>query len=94
MKNYPSIAVNATLQAVISVLSQIIQYRNNEDVPAFNNLNKVFILGRLTARVPSSDTDVMAGDLVGDFCPTATFLYILVANSGTPAWRRITMGTF
>ena len=94
MKNYPTIALTATLQNVINVLSSIIQYRNSEDVVAFNNLNKIFIGGRLTSRTPSSDTDVLSTDHVGDFCPTATYLYILVSNGGSPQWRRITMGTF
>lgn len=102
MKNYADITIsNITqdnsmdvLKQVVTVLKQICRFRNSEDVGNFNNLNKIFVLGRTTARVPSSSTDVITGDLVGDFCPTATFLYILVANSGSPVWRRITMGAF
>ncbi len=94
MKLYPDVSINATLQSVVMALKTIIQYRNNEDVAAFNNLNKILIGGRLTSRTPSSDADVLATDFVGDFCPTATYLYILVSNGGSPQWRRITMGTF
>lgn len=94
MKQYPDINFNAQLQDVVTCLKQIIRFRNSEDVAAFNNLNKTLIRGRLTTRVPASSTDVITGDLVGDFNPQPAFLYILVNVSGTPAWRRITMGTF
>lgn len=89
MKKYTDIK-SGTLEEVVSVLKQICKFRNSEDVSDFNNLNKVFIRGRLTARAPSASVDVIAGDIVGDYCPTATYLYILVANGGSPEWRRIT----
>lgn len=93
MKKYPDIKTGK-IEEVVSVLKQICRFRNSEDVSSFNNLNSVFIRGRLTARVPSAAIDVISGDLVGDFCPTATYLYILVANSGTPEWRRITAASW
>lgn len=93
MQKYPDLK-GKTLDDVVTVLRQICRFRNNEDVNEINNLNKVLIRGRLTARVPSGSTDVITGDLVGDFCPTATFLYILVANGGSPVWRRITAASW
>lgn len=88
MKKYPN-PKGSKLEDVLDVLKQICSFRN-EDVNEYNNLNKVLIRGRLTARVPSASNDVVTGDLVGDFNPQADYLYILVANGGTPAWRRIT----
>lgn len=93
MQKYP-VLKSSDPDDIATVVKQIVKYRNSEDINAFTNLNKVLISGRLTARVPSSSSDVATGDLVGDFCPTATYLYILVANSGSPAWRRIAMGAF
>ncbi len=63
--------------------------RNTEDINDWNNLNKTLILGRLTYRVPSSTSDVISGDIVGDFCPTPNYLYILISNSGSPIWLRL-----
>lgn len=94
MQKYPDISGTSKLEQVIAAFKQIVKIRNSDDIQAFTNLNKTLIIGRLTARVPSASNDVIEGDLVGDFCPTATYLYMLVANSGTPAWRRIAMGSF
>lgn len=93
MKTYPA-AFKPTLDGISDALKQICKLRNSQDIQDFKNLNGKFIMGRLTARVPSSSTDVITGDFVGDYCPTATFLYILINNSGTPAWRRITASSF
>jgi len=94
MKKYPQ-PVKETLEEAVDILKKIAQYRNTDDVGAWDNLSRTFIRGRLTTRTPSSSTDVTAGiDYVGDFCPTPTFLYILVNNSGTPVWRRITASSF
>lgn len=93
MKNYTDIK-SGTLEEVVSVLKQICKFRNSEDVSNFNNLNKIFIRGRQTGRVPSASNDVITGDILGDYCPTATYLYILINNSGTPEWRRITAASW
>ncbi len=94
MRTYPTLSAKDDVSEVAEVLRQICRFRNSEDINDFHNLNKIFILGRQTARQPSSSADVVTGDIVGDFYPTATYLYILISNSGSPVWRRISMGSW
>lgn len=93
MRDYPQLGTSEDLPAVVKAIKMIAQIRDS-DINDFKNLNKVLVSGRSTTRVPSSSADVIAGDVVGDFCPTATYLYILIPNAGSPVWRRITMGAW
>lgn len=93
MKTYPNVT-NDTIDTILTVIKKMVQLRNYEDVSDFDNLNQKFILGRKTYRVPSSSSDVLATDREGDFCVTATFLYILFNNSGTLVWRRTAITSF
>lgn len=93
MKDYPSMSYKAEIKEAVAAINLIAQIRS-DDINDFKGLNKILVSGRSTARVPSSSADVIAGDVVGDFCPTATYLYILISNGGSPVWRRITMGAW
>ncbi len=97
MRSYPTITNTDDPQTIADAVKKICETRP-EDISDWNTLNKSLILGRKTSRVPSSTSDVIAGDVVGDFCPTSTYLYILVSNGGSPIWIRLvsswTSGSF
>jgi hypothetical protein len=70
------------------------QRERQQDVNDRKNFPNLFITGRRVVRVPSASNNVIAGDAVGDFNVTASFAYFLIANSGTPEWVRVAVGTF
>lgn len=43
---------------------------------------------------PSSSTDTIGNEKVGDMAADASFLYIIVDNSGTLEWRRVAISSF
>jgi hypothetical protein len=45
-------------------------------------------------KVPSSSSDVAATDVLGDVNFTASYMYVLIDNAGTPAWRRAALSSF
>ena len=94
MKQYQNIS-DDTLESALESIKQIVRLRNTEDVSEVSNFNNIFIRGRKVNKVPTSSADVVAGtDCIGDFNATATFLYILIDNSGTIEWRRVALSSF
>lgn len=95
MKNYPAVT---TEKKLLDVVKQIVKIRNTEDVGDFANLDKIFLLGRKTARQPSASNDVADTDRIGDFFPDGPdgYLYLCIDSdgSGTPGWVRIALGTW
>ena len=79
----------------LSFAKEIARLRQVEDVPDFTNLSQVFVSGRTTTRVPSTPTDVLATDNVGDIVTDAPngFEYKLVDNAGTFVWDRRALNT-
>lgn len=61
-----------------------------------NVLNGFFVKGRLRKdrTVPSASNDVQTPDQLYDRVVSTTYEYILVNNSGTLEWIRITCATF
>lgn len=92
MDNYPNV-VKEDLPSIKNVLDFIVRLRK-QDVIDFNNLPSVFMSGRKVGKVPSSSTDIVATDKVGDFNYSTSFLYICVNNAGTAVWRRFTAGSW
>ncbi len=91
-KDYPY--WNATnLTDIIEQLRQITSIRKS-DITTISQITASFISGRKIGRVPSSSADVLATDKVGDINYTASFLYILVDNAGTPVWRRTALSSW
>lgn len=88
-KDYPTIGNNK----VNDVLNKITEIRK-QDIVEFRNLEQRFIRGRKVNKIPQSSTDVVPGDLVGDFSFSDTNLYILVNSSGNLEWRTASLGTF
>lgn len=84
MQPYPKEISEAN---VVESLRQISRYRG-EDITDRNNFPSIFMLGRKVGKVPSSSTDVVPTDRVGDFNYTPTALYFLADNAGTPVWIR------
>lgn len=76
---------------VLPALKEIVRLREQEDVPDYVNLDQRFLAGRATNRVPSSATDVLATDNLGDVVNDATYEYKLVNISGTYKWDRRTL---
>lgn len=91
-KNYPYWDAK-TLDDVIEQLRQITNLRKN-DVTVISQIASSYISGRKVGKIPTSSTDVVATDRIGDVNYTASYLYILIDNEGTPAWRRVALGAW
>jgi len=91
-KNYPYWDAK-TLDDVIEQLRQITNLRKN-DVTVISQIASSYISGRKVGKIPTSSTDVVATDRIGDVNYTASYLYILIDNAGTPAWRRVALGAW
>ena len=93
MDRFPSV-FDETIDGIINFLKQVIRLRN-DDVTDFNNLNDIFMSGRKVNKIPLSSSDVVIGeDRAGDFNYNASYLFLLVNNSGTLVWRRVTLSSF
>ena len=73
---------------------QTIKNLRKDDISTIGNLINTFVEGRKVGRVPSSSADVITGDRIGDMNYDASYFYILIDNAGTPAWRRISLGSW
>ena len=78
---------------VIDALKEIVRVRQEEDIPDFTNLNQEYVLGRVTQRVPSSATDVLPEDNIGDRVNDSTHKYQLFDISGVIKWGRVAIDT-
>lgn len=92
MKDYPSLTPDSPEDQKEFMRFAIRERRN--DINDYNNLKNVFMSGRKVGKIPSGAADVNADDRPGDFNYNASYLYILVDNSGTAEWRRATLSTF
>jgi len=90
---HPILPNNSTLQEIVEFLQETVRLRQEEDLPDFTNLTQRFVSGRTTARVPSSFSDVLATDNLGDIVTDAPngFEYKLVDDAGTFKWDRRTL---
>ena len=82
-----------TLGHVIDILRDICNARK-DDISQIANIGNIFISGRKVGRIPTSSSDVIDGDKVGDFNVTDSFAYYLIDNGGTGEWRRVAVGSF
>ncbi len=88
---YPALSPQASAQEIINFIKEITRLREDEDIGDFTNLINVFVSGRSTARVPSSNSDVLATDEVGDIVNDATFEYKLLKIGDASKWDRRTL---
>jgi len=75
-----------TLLEVVNNLQEIARLRETEDISDFNNLDERFVLGRgrfETRVAPSSPSDVLSTDELGDIVNDSTHEYKLLNISGT-----------
>lgn len=91
-KDYPYWSAS-TLIDVTEQLRQITSIRKS-DITTISQITSSFVSGRKIGRVPSSSIDVLATDKVGDINYSASYLYILVDNAGTPVWRRTALSSW
>lgn len=82
--------ITSIKEEVLETVREMVRIRDS-DVVAFNNLKQQFVSGRglfLTRAAPSTPTNVLATDQVGDICNDATYEYKLLSISGTLKWDR------
>lgn len=91
-KDYPYWAAE-TLEDVKNQLRQICNTRK-DDITQISILNSIFIAGRKVGKIPTASNDVVATDRIGDVNYDADYFYILIDNSGTPEWRRASLGSW
>lgn len=80
---YPSISRE---EDIIPALQEITRLRETEDISDFDNLPQRFVSGRglfETRAAPSSPSDVLATDELGDIVNDATHEFKLLNISGT-----------
>lgn len=89
MTTTPYPLVSST-QDILDFVKEITRLREIEDIPDFTNLTQRFVSGRTTTRIPSSPSDVLATDNLGDIVTDVPngFEYKLVDNGGTFVWER------
>ena len=66
-----------------------------EDIVDYEGLPNRFIGGRLVRKIPTSSADYdVVNDHVGDFSYDLSYMYILVQDGDSAAWRRVALGAF
>ena len=89
---YPETVVE---EDVINTLQEMARLREEEDISDFQNLTQRFVLGRglfETRAAPSSPSNVLATDELGDIVNDNTYEYKLINISGTGLrWDRRTL---
>lgn len=91
-KDYPYWSAE-TEQDVKDQLRQICNTRK-DDISTIQNLPNIFIYGRKVGKIPTSSLDVVSTDKIDDINWDASYVYILIDNSGTPEWRRTALGAW
>lgn len=99
MQNYPNIMApdSASTDKKVDDLRNFCNFVNRQrpqDVTQFNNLSQTFVMGRKVGKIPTSSTDVVAADRVGDLNFDASYGYICVNDSGSAVWRRWSLATW
>ncbi len=84
---YPLVITDSQIPEVVREMVRL----REQDVDDFTNLSQVFLGGRTGVRVPSSPSDVLATDNVGDVVNDDTYEYKLVQITGGALWDRRTL---
>lgn len=90
--NWPLLQNEESLKAWAD---ELVRLREVEDLPDFTNLNQVFLGGRTTQRVPTTPSNVLSTDNLGDVIISSdgAFEYKLVSVSGILKWARTALNT-
>ena len=97
MNRFPAL-VGKSWDSLMKWIEQVISERE-KDRSDWDNLPQIYMLGRnrtlLNSRaVPSGSSDVVATDAEGDFMADASYIYVLIDNGGTLAWRRVALASW
>jgi methyl coenzyme M reductase beta subunit len=84
---YPLITNDTQIPEIVREMVRL----REQDVADFTNLPQVFLGGRTGVRIPSSPSDVLATDNVGDVVNDDTYEYKLVQTTGGALWDRRTL---
>ena len=91
-KDYPYWPAES-IDEIKELLRQITNTRK-DDIVTISQITSSFVSGRKVGKIPTSSMDVEVVDKVGDVNYDADYFYILIDDSGTPAWRRIALATW
>lgn len=91
-RDYPYFPASS-MDEIKEQLRQITNIRK-DDITTISQITSSFVSGRKIGKIPSSSADVDVTDKVGDINYDADYLYILIDDSGTPAWRRATLASW
>lgn len=92
MQSYPKHITEEPkdLAYVLKIISRL----REEDITDRDSFDSVYMRGRKVGKIPIGSSDVIAADREGDFSFDANYMYLLVNNSGTAEWRRISLGSW
>lgn len=87
-KDYPYYSA-ADMEEIVEILDQICRTRK-DDILVIGDLINTFIGGRSVGRVPSSSSDVLATDKIGDinFDYSTGYAYRLMDDGAAGVWAR------
>ena len=94
MQPFPKL-IDETLAGVSGVIRFIVRARDG-DVTDNNNLPNIYMRGRRVGKIPTSSSNVVPDDKIGDFsfAVDGSYIYFLVSNAGSPQWRRAALATW
>lgn len=83
--------VNACADA-LNVISRL----RDQDINDRNKFPSIFLSGRTVGKIPSSSSDIVPTDRVGDmsFAVDGSYAYFCVNVSGSALWRRVALGSW
>jgi hypothetical protein len=90
----PYIKLNTESADDLSLVVRDMVKKRSDDVDDYNNLPNRFMSGRKVGKIPTSSTDVVATDNIGDFNYTSTSYYLLINTGTTAEWRKFTLNVF
>lgn len=93
MRNWPYFDEGFKEEEARDWMRQVSNLRK-DDIDQLQNLPNILLTGRKVGKIPSASADVSSDDRLSDFNWTASFLYVLIDNGGTPEWRRATLNSF
>lgn len=92
MQPYPK-NIDTNIQKIADAVNVISRLRE-EDITDRNTFPSIFMLGRKVGKIPTSSSDIVATDRVGDYNYDVNYFYLLVSNGSGVIWRTIPFTNF
>jgi hypothetical protein len=92
MKLFPTYPIT-TIKDVLDFIRHV-QRERKSDAKEFELVKNKVINSRKVDKIPTASNDVSGTDAIGDFNFDGSYFYVLVNVSGTPSWRRATLGSW